>query len=142
MSIFSAHQMGTCRIGISPSTSACDEDGELWECDNLYVADASTFPTASGANPMLTTLSISHHIANKIALRLRYEDGSIEKDEKDELFCAMQLVARRYDRRARANSMVKSILNLIFCRWTVYFLLSVATAAVLASFKNGNFILL
>merc|ERR1711862_700700 len=63
MSIFSAHQMGTCRIGTSPSTSACDEDGELWECDDLYVADASTFPTASGANPMLTTLAISHHIA-------------------------------------------------------------------------------
>jgi len=89
---------------------------------------------------MLTTLAISHHITNKIALRFRYEDGSIEKDEEDELFRAIQLAAQRDDRRARANSMVKSILNLIFYRWTVYFLLSVSTATLLASFKNGNFI--
>ena len=85
MSVFSAHQMGTCRLGSSPSTSAADEDGELWDCDDLYIADASTLPTASGANPMLTTLAVAHMIANRIALRLQYEDACKQVDEIEHL---------------------------------------------------------
>jgi choline dehydrogenase-like flavoprotein len=30
LGLFSAHQMGTCRLGSSPRTSAADCDGELW----------------------------------------------------------------------------------------------------------------
>eukprot|EP00619_Florenciella_sp_RCC1007_P007657 CAMPEP_0205917638 /NCGR_PEP_ID=MMETSP1325-20131115/9289_1 /ASSEMBLY_ACC=CAM_ASM_000708 /TAXON_ID=236786 /ORGANISM="Florenciella sp., Strain RCC1007" /LENGTH=431 /DNA_ID=CAMNT_0053285079 /DNA_START=8 /DNA_END=1303 /DNA_ORIENTATION=+ len=72
--VFSAHQMGSCRMGYSPNTSVVDEDGEMWECDNLYLADASTLPTASAANPMVSTLSISHMIATRLAQRLKQED--------------------------------------------------------------------
>ncbi|KAG0210959.1 hypothetical protein BGX28_008667 [Mortierella sp. GBA30] len=61
--IGSAHQMGTCRMGNSPKTSAIKPTGETWEIKDLYVADASAFPTASGVNPMLTTYSIAHSIA-------------------------------------------------------------------------------
>ncbi|KAF9972985.1 hypothetical protein BGZ73_003835 [Actinomortierella ambigua] len=64
--IGSAHQMGTCRLGASPKTGALKPTGETWEVKNLYVADASTFPTASGVNPMLTTFSIAHSIAQFI----------------------------------------------------------------------------
>ncbi|KAF9905871.1 hypothetical protein BX616_000900 [Lobosporangium transversale] len=64
--IGSAHQMGTCRMGGSPSKSALKPTGETWEVKNLYVADASAFPTASGVNPMLTTYSLSHSIAQFI----------------------------------------------------------------------------
>ncbi|KAF9166046.1 hypothetical protein DFQ26_008800 [Actinomortierella ambigua] len=64
--IGSAHQMGTCRLGASPKKGALKPTGETWEVKNLYVADASTFPTASGVNPMLTTYSIAHSIAQFI----------------------------------------------------------------------------
>ncbi|KAG0056379.1 hypothetical protein BGZ83_005295 [Gryganskiella cystojenkinii] len=64
--IGAAHQMGTCRMGSSPKTSAVKPTGETWEVKDLYVADASTFPTASGVNPMLTTYSMSHSIAQFI----------------------------------------------------------------------------
>ena len=50
--LFSAHQMGTARLSVNPDVGAVSEDGESWDCENLYVFDASTFPTASGANPM------------------------------------------------------------------------------------------
>ena len=68
--MFSAHQMGSCRMGSSPKTSVIDANGESWEVKNLFVADASTFPTASGVNPMITTEAISHYIAQRIKDKL------------------------------------------------------------------------
>ena len=46
--IFSAHQMGTCRMGTDPSESVVNELGESWQVKGLYIADASVMPTASG----------------------------------------------------------------------------------------------
>ena len=64
----SAHQMSSCRIsGKGPSDGACDTRGRLYECGNIYVADASAMPTASGANPMISTMSIARRIALGIA---------------------------------------------------------------------------
>ncbi|KAI9268715.1 hypothetical protein BY458DRAFT_436911 [Sporodiniella umbellata] len=64
--IFSAHQMGTNRMGISPKTSVVKPTGETWEVKELYVADASVFPTSSGVNPMITTETIALHISDCI----------------------------------------------------------------------------
>ncbi|BGP32264.1 hypothetical protein JCM10296v2_004045 [Rhodotorula toruloides] len=61
--IGSAHQMGSCQMGAKPSTSVVDPRGRVWGTDGLYVADASVFPTASGVNPMITNMSLSHSIA-------------------------------------------------------------------------------
>ncbi|CAN3356676.1 hypothetical protein DICA0_E30504 [Diutina catenulata] len=60
----SAHQMSSCRTtGKGSGHGACDQNGRLFECKNVYVADASTMPTASGANPMITTMAFARHIA-------------------------------------------------------------------------------
>ncbi|KAL0073257.1 hypothetical protein F4703DRAFT_1782084 [Phycomyces blakesleeanus] len=66
MNYFSAHQLGSCRMGVSPDTSATKPTGETWETRNLYVCDASLFPTASGVNPMVTTEAIALHVADSI----------------------------------------------------------------------------
>jgi len=66
-SLFSAHQMGTCRMGIDGSTSVCDERGQVFGVSGLYVADASTFPASSGVNPMLTVVAIATCVAEGIA---------------------------------------------------------------------------
>jgi choline dehydrogenase-like flavoprotein len=50
---FSAHQMGTCHIG-GHASAPVKPNGETREVQNLFIADASLFPTASGANPMLS----------------------------------------------------------------------------------------
>ncbi len=69
--MFSAHQMGTCKMGTNPSNSVINPNGESWNVQNLFVADASTFPTPSGSNPMMTIEAISHFISGKIVQRLK-----------------------------------------------------------------------
>ncbi|MFN2593491.1 MAG: GMC family oxidoreductase N-terminal domain-containing protein [Actinomycetota bacterium] len=70
VTFFSFHQMGSCRMGVDPTTSAVGPDNESHEVRDLFVADSSTFPTASGVNPMLSIYGIAKRAANKIAARL------------------------------------------------------------------------
>ncbi len=67
---FSFHQMGSCRIGTDPATSAVDPDHETHQVRNLFVADASVFPTASGVNPMLSIMGLAHRAAARIGSRV------------------------------------------------------------------------
>lgn len=71
----SAHQMGTCRMGTHPSTSAVKPSGETWEVEGLFVADTSVFPTATGVNPMITVQSIAFCIADSVLLYLQHALG-------------------------------------------------------------------
>ncbi|HKA59217.1 MAG TPA: GMC family oxidoreductase [Gemmatimonadales bacterium] len=61
------HQMASCRMGSSARTSVVDAENRVWGMRNLFVADASTFPSASGVNPMLTVMAIAHRAAGIIA---------------------------------------------------------------------------
>jgi choline dehydrogenase-like flavoprotein len=61
-----AHQMGTCRLGSDPTTSVADPSGQVHGVRGLYIADASGFPTASGVNPMLSTMALAHWVAQHI----------------------------------------------------------------------------
>ena len=66
----SAHVMGTARMASSPALGAVDPAGESWEVANLFVCDGSTFPTASGVNPMMTIAGVAHASASALAARL------------------------------------------------------------------------
>ena len=59
----SYHQMGSCRMGTDPASSAVGPDHQTHELPGLYVADASLFPTASGVNPMLSVMALAHRAA-------------------------------------------------------------------------------
>ena len=59
---FSAHQMGTCHLGGNASAPV-QPNGETREVRDLFVADTSLFPTASGANPMLSVQAMAYHVA-------------------------------------------------------------------------------
>merc|ERR1711972_408905 len=62
----SAHQMGTCRMAATPKLGAAKPTGETWEVPGLFVADTSSFPTASGVNPMWTCAAIAHRVAQEV----------------------------------------------------------------------------
>ena len=64
--LFSAHQMGTCRMHIDPKHGAINPRGKLHGLNKVYIGDASVFPTASGVNPMITTYSMAYSIAQSL----------------------------------------------------------------------------
>jgi acyl-CoA reductase-like NAD-dependent aldehyde dehydrogenase/choline dehydrogenase-like flavoprotein len=64
---FSAHQMGTCRMGRDPASSVANPWGELHDTPGVWVGDASAFPSASGTNPMATIMALARRTAHAIA---------------------------------------------------------------------------
>ena len=67
---FSFHLMGSARVGGTSADSACRWNGETWDLPGLYVMDGSSFPSASGVNPMLTIEAIAHLNASQLAAEL------------------------------------------------------------------------
>ncbi len=63
---FTAHQMGSCRMGADRSTSVADGRGELHDAKGVWIGDGSAFPTAPGVNPMISIMSLAHRTAAKI----------------------------------------------------------------------------
>lgn len=63
---FTAHQMGSCRMGSDPGSSVADGRGELHDVEGVWIGDASAFPTAPGVNPMVSIMSLAHRTAAAI----------------------------------------------------------------------------
>lgn len=64
--IFSAHQTGSCRMGLSPESSVCDTRGQLHDIKGVWVGDGSAFPNATGINPMVTIMALARRTADAI----------------------------------------------------------------------------
>lgn len=70
-----AHQNGTVRFGTDPASSALDVNCKAHELDNLYVADASFFVSASAVNPTLTIIANALRVGDRISERLDGHPG-------------------------------------------------------------------
>jgi choline dehydrogenase-like flavoprotein len=66
-----AHQNGTIRFGRDPKTSALDVYCKAHEVDNLYVVDASFFPSSAAVNPALTIMANALRVGEHILERLK-----------------------------------------------------------------------
>ncbi len=61
------HPMGTARIAADPGAGVCDPSGAVHGARDLYVADASLFPTSVGVNPMMTVIAFAKQVARGVA---------------------------------------------------------------------------
>ncbi|GCE22484.1 GMC family oxidoreductase N-terminal domain-containing protein [Dictyobacter kobayashii] len=68
--MYSAHQMGTCRMGKDPAQSVTDAHSQVHGVQGLFVCDGSVFPAASGVNPMLSIMGLAHQAAQYIKTTL------------------------------------------------------------------------
>lgn len=68
--MFTAHQMGTCRMGTDAKTSVTDGNGEVHDVKGLFVCDGSLMPAASGVNPMLSIMGLAHKACQYIKTTL------------------------------------------------------------------------
>jgi choline dehydrogenase-like flavoprotein len=60
------HPMGTARIAADPRQGVCAPDGSVRGARNLYVADASLFPTSVGVNPMMTIIAFAKQVSRAV----------------------------------------------------------------------------
>jgi choline dehydrogenase-like flavoprotein len=65
-----AHQAGTARFGTDPASSVLDLNCKAHELDNLYVVDASFFPSIGAVNPTLTIIANALRVADHLKGRL------------------------------------------------------------------------
>jgi choline dehydrogenase-like flavoprotein len=63
IALFSAHPLGTCRMGPDPRTSVVDPHCQTHDVRGLFVIDGSVTPTSLGVNPQITLLAIAEKSA-------------------------------------------------------------------------------
>lgn len=65
------HPCGTCRFGDDPRTSVLDRNNRVHDVENLYVVDASFFPSSGRNNPSLTIAANALRVGEAIDASLR-----------------------------------------------------------------------
>jgi choline dehydrogenase-like flavoprotein len=58
-----SHQCGTARMGENPATSVVDPLCRCHDVENLWIVDASVFPSSAAVNPALTIAAIALRVA-------------------------------------------------------------------------------
>ena len=112
LNVFSNQPLGSCRMSSSPFTGVVDGNGELWDCDNLYVMDESLLPSSPGVNVKLIVMSIAWMLTTRLIRQLQYRDGSISMPIPVEAERRVQ-VSTRSKLSAGLDAFVRSSLALL-----------------------------
>jgi choline dehydrogenase-like flavoprotein len=78
------HQVGTCRFGDEADRNVLDRNCRAHDLDNLYVVDASFFPSSAAINPSLTiianALRIADHLKNRLNIHSKEDRIPVRQD--------------------------------------------------------------
>ncbi|NEI71643.1 dehydrogenase [Rhizobium lusitanum] len=69
-----SHQCGTVRMGVDPTQSALDSVCRTHDHPNLYVVDASFFPSSAALNPALTVCAQALRVGNHLRASWRNDN--------------------------------------------------------------------
>ena len=70
LALFTAHAMGSVPMGASERCPT-EVDGSLRGVRNVFIGDASVFPTPPGVNPMITIMAMARRTADFVVNALR-----------------------------------------------------------------------
>ena len=62
----SAHNQGTCRMGLTADTSVVDQSLEVHGLDNVYVMDASIMPTTAATHTMIPIMVMADRAVHRM----------------------------------------------------------------------------
>lgn len=68
------HEVGTCRMGDDPKTSALNSYAQAHDCKNLFVVDAGSFVSQADKNPTWTILALSWRTSEYIIDQLKKQN--------------------------------------------------------------------
>jgi choline dehydrogenase-like flavoprotein len=60
------HNMGTTRMHLDPKQGVVDENCQVHNVSNLFIAGSSVFPTGGYANPTLTIIALAVRLADRV----------------------------------------------------------------------------
>ena len=111
----SAHPQGGNRMGDIEKDCVVDSDCKVFGFDNLYVCDASVFPTALGVNPQLTVMALATITADKIIKK--WQDRSVKQDYGSTCqltqprFCKTEQISEKFAVLEHKASLFQSLAN-------------------------------
>ena len=79
LSLFSAHQMSTCRLAADDHAGPVDLVGQFRGIRNLFVCDGSLLPTSTGVNPMISIMGAAHWVAQRICEQIERPSQKFSK---------------------------------------------------------------
>jgi choline dehydrogenase-like flavoprotein len=79
-----SHQNGTMRFGADASTSVLDINCKTHDLENVYVADASFFPSCGAVNPSLTIMANALRVGEHILKTFAMSDAEQREKELQE----------------------------------------------------------
>jgi len=68
------HEMGTCRMGKDPKTSALNKWNQMWSAKNVFVTDGSCMTSNACQNPSLTYMAITARAADYAVKELKRQN--------------------------------------------------------------------
>jgi len=111
----SAHPQGGNKMGNSEADCVVDSDCKVFGFNNLYVCDASVFPTALGVNPQLTVMALAALTADKIIKN--WKDIKVQEnygntcDLTQPRYCKTEQISEKFAVVQHKESLFSSLAN-------------------------------
>jgi len=114
----SAHPQGGNRMGENENECVVDSNCKVFGFDNLYVCDASVFPTALGVNPQLTVMALATITANKIIKKWKDDHAPISTTKLGNIcnisqprYCKTEQISEQFSVADHKENLLQSLVN-------------------------------
>src|SRR6187431_2332860 len=111
----SAHPQGGNKMGNSEAECVVNSDCKVFGFDNLYVCDASVFPTALGVNPQLTVMALATITVDKIIKK--WKDINVQENYGNTCqltqprYCKTEQISEKFAVVQHRESLFSSLAN-------------------------------